>query len=134
MTIFTNEFLKKCEALKDHRDLFPPRIGSLISRGFADLGFELFSVLPNDKILSLFTGQLSGLNASDTNHFFPVPTVDEFARKIYELGFLMVSKQLDDSTFQVKIRNSEGVVVAEARSRSLLECMMHVFLSAIVEK
>ena len=73
---FSNVFLAKCAALKDagyKRELEP---GVIVARGFADLGYEVFSVLPCDKLLSLFTGKITPLAADERQHLFLVPDAD----------------------------------------------------------
>jgi hypothetical protein len=48
-----------------------------VARGFADLGFEEFQVLPGPRLLSLTAGTASSLPEEHRQHFFWIPSVDE---------------------------------------------------------
>jgi hypothetical protein len=51
--------------------------GDVVARGFADLGFEEFQVLPGPRLLSLTAGTASALPEDHRGHFFWIPSVDE---------------------------------------------------------
>ncbi|NDC36545.1 MAG: hypothetical protein EBZ48_00660 [Proteobacteria bacterium] len=75
-------FLKLCEALhhaSPGQDLEP---GTKIARGFADLGYEEFLLLPGEKLLALYSGQVTLLQEEHRRFFFPVPTPDEMVERI----------------------------------------------------
>ena len=67
--------LSNLRPLKRIADLEP---GDLFSRGYADLGYELFLLLPNKQAISLFSGQQITFKP-DPNLFF-VPTFEELLR------------------------------------------------------
>jgi hypothetical protein len=67
--------LSNLRPLKTIADLEP---GDMFSRGYADLGYELFLLLPNKQAISLFSGQQITFKP-DPNLFF-VPTFEELLR------------------------------------------------------
>lgn len=73
----SRQYLHQCEELQRLGFEFEAEIGQIIARGFADLGYEEFSVIASDKIVSLYTGQISKLKAEESKFFFLVPTCDE---------------------------------------------------------
>ncbi len=84
--MFNPRFLEKCRQLKE-AGLEPEfETGVRIGRGFADLGMEVFQILPGGKALSLFTGQISVLNAQSVEDFFLVPSCDEIVDEIVKRG------------------------------------------------
>ena len=60
--------------------------GDIVARGFADLGFEEFQVLPSSKLLSLTAGTVSALPTEHSNHFFWIPSVDEIVGLLERRG------------------------------------------------
>ena len=60
--------------------------GARVARGFADLGFEEFSFLPGQKIVSLLTGEQSAILPEHADHFFLVPSLDETLNFIHKVG------------------------------------------------
>ena len=65
--------------------------GDIVARGFADLGFEEFQVLPSSKLLSLTAGTVSSLPGDDSHHFFWIPSVDEIVEILERRGVPCVS-------------------------------------------
>ena len=51
--------------------------GDVVARGFADLGYEEFQVLPGPSLLSLTAGTVTRLPEDHQGHFFWIPSVDE---------------------------------------------------------
>ncbi len=93
---FSNEYLKKCERLTELG--YSPRLkrGSLVGRGFADIGSEVFAVLsdpqnPELKVVSLFTGECSDIPASEREKLFALPQPDEMLTEIDRLGWDVAS-------------------------------------------
>ena len=60
--------------------------GDIVARGFADLGFEEFQVLPSSKLLSLTAGTVSPLPTEHASHFFWIPSVDEITDVLERRG------------------------------------------------
>ena len=80
------DFLKACETLKQkgRATRFSP--GARVARGFADVGFEEFVVLPSGKLMSLFTGTQTELANEHRNFFFEVPGVEELIHELEKAG------------------------------------------------
>lgn len=74
---FTRDHFALCSTLRQLG--LEPRfeVGDVVARGFADLGFEEFQVLPGPRILSLTAGTLKPLPDDHREHFFWIPSVDE---------------------------------------------------------
>ncbi|RME62070.1 MAG: hypothetical protein D6780_00430, partial [Candidatus Dadabacteria bacterium] len=51
--------------------------GSFVGRGIADVGFEVFRIVPGDKLISLFTGSSVQLTKELAKDLFTVPTAEE---------------------------------------------------------
>lgn len=60
--------------------------GDIVARGFADLGYEEFQVLPSEKILSLTAGSVSALPSEHASHFFWIPSIDEITELLERQG------------------------------------------------
>lgn len=73
----SNRVLEKFSKLEggDARAMFEP--GARVARGFSDVGYEEFGVLPNGKLLSLFTGSLSEPDERERGFFVRVLDADE---------------------------------------------------------
>lgn len=110
-----NEQLTKCERLKEHG--FPQEVktGSHVGRGFADLGFEQFLMLPSGKLLSLFTGDCSELPAGHAEYFFVIPTVDRLIEYMESCGAYVDTIDLDDdSEWSVHILGANGLLIVSS--------------------
>jgi hypothetical protein len=83
---FTREQFQLCNELKQWglEPRFEP--GDVVARGFADLGFEEFQVLPGPKLLSLTAGTATQLPTDHRAHFFWIPSVDEAISLVEKLG------------------------------------------------
>jgi hypothetical protein len=60
--------------------------GDIVARGFADLGYEEFQVLPSQKLLSLTAGTVSSLPTDHSSHFFWIPSLDEITDVLERRG------------------------------------------------
>lgn len=67
-----------------------------MGRGFADLGYEEFLVLPGEKLLSLFTGQVSQLNDENRRFLFPIPSVKQLINHIQLAGYDLISVTFEE--------------------------------------
>jgi len=87
-------------------------VSELLGRGFADLGFEVFVLLPGGKLLSLFTGSTSTLpdaEAPDRANFFAILSADQIVDALVELGVTIESLTFCDQRewcLQLKLANS----------------------------
>lgn len=83
--------------------------GMKIARGFADIGFEEFCLLPGNKILSLFTGACTVYQEEDRQHFFFVPPADAMIDILEQEGIEIYElSSADRRTWSVKGRFESG--------------------------
>jgi hypothetical protein len=107
-------------------------VGDVVARGFADLGFEEFQVLPGGKLLSLTAGTSSPLPQDHTHHFFWVPSVDECIELLEQLGATAIlCKRVDARQWRVEATVSE--IAQTATQRSLHHAVLVVLLGAYRE-
>ncbi len=114
------------------REKFPWKIlpGMRIARGFADVGFEEYSVLTERSMVSLSTGQKGEIPESYRDHFFPIFTPDEISSALYELGVDIVSLEfVNQRTWRGKFTNGGADRVIEGKT--LNETLLRTLLSGI---
>ena len=123
-----NEFLRQCQHLAELG--FRPRFeeGMRVARGFADLGFEEFSVVPGEKLVSLFTGSVHDL--SDSENLFVVPSCDDMVHELVRIGYDVTELRFDEArTWSLTVRPEGGEPVTFER-RSLREVLQHALIAA----
>jgi hypothetical protein len=122
---FSNKFLAKCDALRQagfETELEP---GVIVGRGFADLGYELFSVLPGDKLLSLFTGKTSVIDSNERERLFLVPDADDLIKFLQKkLGYALNCQTQDGRSWNVSLGQKNFPI--EEKSPSLTESLIEV--------
>jgi hypothetical protein len=93
---FTRELFALCDELRiwGLAPRFEP--GDVVARGFADLGYEEFQVLPGPSLLSLTAGSTSRLPENHRDHFFWIPSVDECVELLESKGVRMDSLRRED--------------------------------------
>lgn len=127
---FSNDFLGKCSELKLVGYAPELKIGMIVARGFADLGFETFGILPNNKMVSLFTGEVSSLPVEHEHHFFHVPDVDALIQELARRGFVVEAFQSPDGrSWRATVRETEGGSVQEFEGETLLASLMNAMIS-----
>jgi len=102
---FSREQFTLCNELKvwGLEPRFEP--GDVVARGFADLGFEEFQVLPGPRLLSLTAGTASALPEEHRGHFFWIPSVDEAIELLEVRGAqLDVCRREDGRTWILEMR------------------------------
>lgn len=106
--------------------------GDIVARGFADLGFEEFQVLPSSRLLSLTAGTLSALPTEHSLHFFWIPSVDEITELLERLGVPCVScKRVDQRDWLVEVQLGAEL---EAHRHSSLHQAMLLSLCSVLRK
>ena len=101
-------FLKLCEALKTKRGEVPLQDGMKVARGFADLGYEEFLLLPGGKLLSLYSGQVTPFPEQHANFFFEVPAADEISDRIVrELWDIQSLTFEDQRSWKARLKHSK---------------------------
>lgn len=114
----TKSFLNLCMRAKDAGYKPDFSVGNVVGRGFADLGVELFEILPGDKILSIYTGKVANFAPEDRDRFFEIPGVDAVVDRIERSGDRVFSiTQLASRDWRVQLEsgdNFEGQSIEEA--------------------
>lgn len=126
--------LKKCQRLKELGISSHFEVGECLARGFADLGFEQFIVLPASKLLSLLTGSITPLNDSDREHLFLVPDVEQLTQLILEKGGdLRFAEYIDRRTWKIEILSNGTTIQKEDRLlwSALIDSLIQIGESAV---
>lgn len=97
--------------------------GDVVIRGFADLGYEEFQVLPSQRILSLTAGTISAIDPQHHDHFLWVPSVDEVVDLIEKKGIALSALcRIDGRRWQLELKLQGGnqMVVMHAQLHTAL--------------
>jgi hypothetical protein len=87
-----NELFRVLESLcscdNDHvRELLTSfEVGDNLIRGFADVGYEEFVLLPSNRLCSKLSGVVKPLDESEMRHFFRIPSLYDWGDLICRLG------------------------------------------------
>ncbi len=106
----SKSFLAKCSKARELG--LAPRfeVGEIIGREFADLGAELFEVLPGERMLSLYTGKITTLANDDRDKLFLVPDCDRLVDLIERQGVMIRTLQQSENRDWVVQLNDKFVV------------------------
>ena len=122
--------LSRCYRLHSLGFRPPFEAGDQIGRGFADVGFEEFSLLDPSTALSLLTGKQSKLKAEDLPHFFLIPSVDLTSAYIYERGYDLIKIEYNDQREWSCCIKGPGGAELECRAQSLQEALLDALIFA----
>jgi len=116
---FTREHFAICNQLKlaGLQPRFEP--GDVVARGFADLGFEEFQVLPGVNLLSLTAGTVKPLPFEHREHFFWIPSVDEAVELIEASGYQIASCVREDMRDWMIALSSDSLALIEIAAPDL---------------
>jgi hypothetical protein len=131
---FTREHFALCNELRQLG--VEPRfeVGDVVARGFADLGFEEFQVLPGPSILSLTAGTVKPLPVDHRHHFFWIPSVDESFELLEARGVRIGECTREDGrTWKIKAQCQSGMPV-EVSAPSLHEAVLMALVAAYSEE
>lgn len=124
--IHSNKFLKECEALQQAG--WKPELysGMRVARGFADLGYEEFYLLPQNKLVSIYTGESSQYNPAERDFFFLVPDTKQLIAELNNQECEIASLVHEDNREWVLCLNQndqkfqyKGAVIASVLLESL---------------
>jgi hypothetical protein len=104
--------------------------GMLIGRGFADLGYEAFLLLPGKKILSLFTAQVTPFPEEHRHFFFVIPSVDDVMAEM-RARFFGVSIVLDETTGSLLVSATKQNQCLEESGKSPAEAILKIFIKIL---
>ena len=105
----SNDFLASCSKLGELGLELPVKIGSRVSRGFADLGYEEFYLLPANKLLSIYTAKTSDWLTEHHKFFFVVPDTDQLVQA-FQAANLQVEISFQQSEWLVKLSDQSQEV------------------------
>ena len=121
------ELFHKLLALNFSYELCP---GLRIGRGFADVGFEEYSVLANNKAVSLSTGKVIELDEFYQNYYFPILSSDQIVKELYARGWDINScEYVQQRTWEVKI--SKDNKSYSENNNSLLISFLKLLLTSL---
>lgn len=114
---FTREQFEICNELKQWGLVPRCEPGDVVVRGFADLGYEEFQVLPGAKLLSLTAGTITNLPPEHTQHLFWLPSSDEATELLERKGVMCLSvRRLDQREWVVEAQYDAGLEVYRSDS------------------
>ena len=120
----SQEFLKKSEQLSAQqffRNWEPP---VRVARGYADLGYEEFLLLPERKLVSLVNGKSSEFPESHEQLFFQVPGTQELVNEIDRNGFdIEYVRYQNQRSWEVSVCHASASIHIVSR-HSELECAL----------
>jgi hypothetical protein len=127
---FSREQFRVCSDLKTWG--LKPRfeVGDIVARGFADLGFEEFQVLPGQKLLSLTAGTVSVLPLNHVHHFFWIPSVDECIELLEQAGVKCIHCERRDNRewhLEVQVAGVVTVTVQQSLQLAFLSILQSVY-------
>ncbi|MFN4895272.1 MAG: hypothetical protein ACK5GN_04165 [Pseudomonadota bacterium] len=106
-------------------------VGDVVARGFADLGFEEFQVLPGPRILSLTAGTVKPLPDDHREHFFWIPSADEVVSLIEQSGATINECFREDCRdWRIVVQISSGkafTVSARSIHETLLRALIELY-------
>lgn len=128
--------LKTTELLSLHSKLLTTsakltlKVGTMVGRGFADVGFEEFIVISDRELFSLNMAKIVEISSDWREHFFPIYSPDELSSKLYELGFdIEKLVYLDQREWQLSGDIRGEIKVCSARS--LEEVLLTMYISCL---
>ena len=133
MTLWADRgVLDRCAELKKLGDVFALSPGAHIARGFADVGYEEFCLLPGDRLVSLFTGSITELRDDERGFFFVIPTVDDVTQELDRRGWDVVALESPDRRgWILRVRKAEGADLVEVSALTLLETCLDALIKVV---
>jgi hypothetical protein len=121
---YDRDYLDSLQALANSGYLKEFSPGDTVARGFADIGYEEFLVLPNSALCSKLTGEVSPLNDSNEKFFFLVPCLAQLAdvacrsglaeiRLETELGSRWEASLCEGDDAEVRIKSASSAKIPE---------------------
>lgn len=109
-------------------------VGDVVARGFADLGFEEFQVLPGPSLLSLTAGTMKPLPVEHRQYFFWIPSVDEVVDLLEQRGATIRECVREDSRYWRVVVGSENTPDCIASARILHEALLRVLQEYLTKR
>lgn len=126
--------LDRCFELQKYEVVFPLVPGAHVARGFADVGYEEFCLLPNDRLVSLFTGSITELREEERRFFFVVPAVDMVRDELDRRGWDIVRLECPERRgWIIEVYHELSENRCEARGTSILETVLEALMKIIID-
>ncbi len=104
-------------------------MGTLVGRGFADLGEEEFVVLTGERLLSLYTGTVTLLNDVRREHLFSILSIDQMIAEMRSRGCGIERIEcIEQRRWRCGVRNEKSNEIVSAESVSLEESILLVMM------
>ena len=124
-----NSYLDLCHKLYIQGCRYKIEEGAHIARGFADLGYEEFLILPGQKLLSLFTGVINNFPEDDRHSFFLVPSTKDLSNSIVQAGYVFISTMFEDQRdWSVIVQHCQTCKVIKKSARVFEEALLLILL------
>lgn len=134
MSLHTAEYLSLCSNLAAGSVAFKVEVGAVVARGFADLGFEEFLVLPGNRLLSLYSGELTKDADLKDSGLFLVPSLDDMQAALVELGYDIVLVEFrDQRDWFLRLKHYSRNVLYEVGASRLEEAFLRALLKVGIE-
>ncbi len=104
-------------------------IGQRVGRGFSDVGFEEFLVLPGDKLVSLNSGLVTSIKSLESKHFFPMYSATDLVRHLCNHPGNEVFCKYDFHYSEWKVSFKSTITTIEASGTFLEEILLELWLS-----
>ena len=113
LQMFSKTLLDLSQLLKETGIQTPTKPGAFYGRGFADLGVEVFTLLPNNKLLSIFTGSSNTTWLDNEKFLFWIPSIEECQEEISKLGFAVTScDNIDSRKWEVSATDNKNILTS----------------------
>lgn len=129
----SKEYLRCCDQLFRAGVRFPLKVGARVARGFADLGFEEFLLLSENRLFSLYNGKGSVLEASHKDFFMVVPSFEELIDLFLLRGITISQLEFKEQRDWVVHLNTEAQQAVISSHRELL-CALAIGLHEIARR
>jgi hypothetical protein len=106
-------FLDQCYALSQKGFFLNFRPGSVVARGFADFGFEEFYLLPDNRIISLLSGDAKPFEQD--KHFFTVPDLEDLIAECRIHEIKIVECRLIEQSWRITLEIPEKVLTEQGQ-------------------
>jgi hypothetical protein len=128
-------FLRLCEELgrtDPERALSP---GTKIARGFADLGYEEFLLLNGNKLLALYSGQVTQFPDEHRRFFFEVPTPDDIVSRITALNWdILTLEFIEQRSWRICMKHQPSGRTSESSGDTIEEALTIALLAIYNEE
>lgn len=124
-------YLDLCIELSEAGLTCPVKVGERVGRRFADFGCEVYLVHPHERLMSLFTGDLTTLDDQVASELFWIPSVDGLVDALLGEGVVVEALEFKEQRDWIVHFSSDwggagsaqGRSVEEACARGLLEVL-----------